>query len=78
MSSVTEAAPATFKTAGWLKRNLRTDDSLLLRLVALGQVRVQKTSMYPRYCLEDVQAFLRQENRYAGDQTTTFTIGRAR
>lgn len=67
MTIMTEAPPANFQTAGWLKRVLRTDDSLLLRLVALGRVRVKKTSMYPRYCIEDVRACLMEDGRYAGD-----------
>lgn len=71
MATLTRDRAVTFKTAGWLKRVLRVDDSILLRLVALEQVRVQKTSMFPRYCVEDVQTYLEKDHRCAGNMQTT-------
>jgi hypothetical protein len=66
MPALSAAASATYKAAGYMRRNLHVDDSLLLRLVATGRVRVQRTSAYPRYCVEDVQNCLREDNRHAG------------
>jgi hypothetical protein len=71
MATVAGPRSTTYKTAGWLKVHLHVDDSVLLRLVALKQVRVQETSMFPRYCVEDVRTYLKKDHRDVGEMDST-------
>jgi hypothetical protein len=50
----------TFRTASFFRRNMDVSQSKLLLLLATNRVRVRLTKGYPRYCLEDVQAFRKE------------------
>jgi hypothetical protein len=65
MMATAPEAGVTFKTASYMRMQLHVDDSVLLRIVAQGKVRVMKTSTHPRYCVEDVEQFLCEQNIHA-------------
>jgi hypothetical protein len=47
----------TFRTASFIRHNMRVSQSTLLLLLATAQVRVRLTKGYPQFCLEDINAF---------------------
>jgi hypothetical protein len=56
-----KVGPLTFRSSGFFRNKMHVSPSILLLLLATGRLRVHMTSTYPLYCLEDVNAFLREE-----------------
>jgi hypothetical protein len=58
MSMTTKKEALTFRSAGYIRDELKVSQALLLTLVASEVVRVERRASYPRFCVEDVRAFL--------------------
>ena len=75
MPATAKDATVTWKKAYWLRKHLYAYQSVMLRWVAMGQVRVRQTSGFPLYCLEDVKACLR-EDRPNGERAARAKVKR--
>jgi hypothetical protein len=62
MSMATTEEGLTFRSAGYIRDELKVSQALLLTLVACEVVRVERRASFPRFCLEDVHAFLKGEH----------------
>lgn len=60
------SAAVTFKSAGFMRRKMGVNECFLLRIVAMGKVRVRQTEPHPQFCVQDVEACLRQETEHEG------------